>query len=123
MIYSLFWIIIKHTIFNLLTTNTIASISDVSTTNVPKFQESQKSIQKKLIGATWWIGGLVAKKFPFTIISAAKALRYQESPKYLQNEEIGAIWCLGGLVAKKFPFTIISATKALKLQESPRAFQ
>jgi hypothetical protein len=48
----------------------------------------------------------VAKKFPFTIISATKALKLQESPKYLQNEEIGATWCLGVLVAKKPPLQL-----------------
>jgi hypothetical protein len=65
----------------------------------------------------------VAKKVPFTIISATKALMLQESPKYLQNEEIGAIWCLGALVAKKILITNNSATKALRHQESPKAFQ
>jgi hypothetical protein len=45
-----------------------------------------------MIGAIWCLGGLVAKKTSFTIISATKALKLQESPRAIQIDMIGATW-------------------------------
>jgi hypothetical protein len=67
-------------------------VTNISTTKALRHQESPKYLQNEEIGATWCLGGLVAKKILITKNSATKALKLQESPRAFQIDMIGATW-------------------------------
>jgi hypothetical protein len=49
--------------------------TNISATKALKLQESPRAFQIDMIGATWCLGGLVAKKILITYNSATKALK------------------------------------------------